>query len=130
MNFMFTVVVLAPGQVENVTLKGVDPNSINVVWLPPQQRNGVIGYVVTAEDLDRKTFVSHVVLKPSEIISGDEAEVGVVLGGLTGNRTYEISVQAFNLKHNYTGMPVFVSQKTPVGRKSCVFFLTFCLQFI
>ena len=113
-------VVLVPGMVLEFNIEYVGSDFIEVSWFAPLQRNGVVGYILGAEDIETETAVSRVVIEPTHITTSDDNMLGMHVGGLVGNRTYELSVQVYNLKHKYVGEAVTLRKTTVVGSKLIV----------
>ena len=79
--------------------------------------NGVIGYRVQVKEINGSHAFS-VLMQPSSLVTSDEdTTVGLLLSGLNGNRTYSLSVMAYNLKSGRNGQPVSIDLKTMLGSK-------------
>lgn len=90
-----------------------------MTWLPPRSPNGVIGYRVTAKDVNAGTSGLSVTIEPSQLVTSEKNQsLGLLLRGLTENNTYDVTVRAFNLKNGDRGPVVTMRLVTLVGGKS------------
>ena len=108
---------LVPGPVVNLSSQSISSESAELTWLPPLSPNGVIGYRVQVKEINGRNL-SPILMQPSSLITSDEdTTVGLLLIDLNGNRTYSLSVMAYNLKSGRNGQPVSIDLKTMLGSK-------------
>jgi hypothetical protein len=106
-----------PGPVKFLSSQSISSNSTDtrLTWLPPSFPNGVIGYKVQVKEISGNHQLSFSI-QPSSLITSDENEtVGLLLSGLNGNKKYNLSVMAYNLKSGRNGKSESVELKTNLG---------------
>ena len=109
---------LAPGTVRNVRVRTIDSQSVELTWFPPTFRNGVIGYLVTTRDMTTMSRFVEFSIIPSDIITSPHNQrLGVLLKGLFGSRTYNVSVRAYNMKYGDRGPAITRVVLLVPGRK-------------
>ena len=108
---------LVPGPVVNLSSQSISSESAELTWLPPLSPNGVIGYRVQVKEINGRNLPP-ILMQPSSLITSDGyTTVGLLLSDLNGNRTYSLSVMAYNLESDRDGQPMSLELKTKLGSK-------------